>query len=133
MGNLEHQLQSLCRSRLLSRAAKNGVTSYQRKRDLKRIIPGYETSASSAIILKLLDNEQRFEEDRRSGSPGYSLIKHVEILIAIAAEGQRFLTKTRSATDKKMRLSKREPHSEHYPISLNYMKESGIDSFFCAT
>lgn len=133
MRTLENQLQSLHRPRLLSRAAKNGMNTYLRKRDLKRILIGEVPQNSCDIIHKLLNNECFIENERRAGSPGYSIVKHVEILTAIAAEGQRFLATKSPVKYKKMQSSKREPHLAQQTLATDYMNESGMDSFFCAT
>lgn len=96
MEDIASRLTHLSRPRLLSRAAKNGVRTYSRSRDLKRLLGSNAPGSTAAIVLKLMDREQEIEWKRRTAEPGYSLIRHVDVLIAIAAEGQSVTAATKT-------------------------------------
>ena len=79
-------LAQLRRPRLLIRAARFGMEDYRRERDLKRLI-GTEVPEKMEITLpRLLDEEHRLEETRRTGDATYSLCRHVEVMIALMSE-----------------------------------------------
>ena len=96
MEDLRTQLNTLARPRLLARAAREGIGHYARKRDLPRILaplPDVAGLSVGDVLVKLLDRERQQERARCAGQPNYSLVRHLETLIAIAAEGQLFLAK----------------------------------------
>lgn len=72
------------RPKLLVSAARHGLCDYNRSRDLARIllVPRIPTGALTC----LRDCETDLEERRLSGDPGYSCLRHVEVLIALMAE-----------------------------------------------
>lgn len=72
------------RPRLLIAAARHGMEDYRRNRDLPRLIgPGI---AAAEVIDRLTELEERLEDSRRAGDPGWSCLRHVEVLIALLAE-----------------------------------------------
>ncbi|MCZ8152436.1 MAG: DUF6477 family protein [Rhodobacteraceae bacterium] len=72
------------RPRLLIAAARHGMEDYRRTRDLPRLIgPGI---AAAEVIDRLAALEERLEDSRRTGDPGWSCLRHVEVLIALLAE-----------------------------------------------
>lgn len=72
------------RPRLLITAARHGMEDYRRNRDLPRLIgPGI---AAADVINRLAALEERLEDSRRAGDPGWSCLRHVEVLIALLAE-----------------------------------------------
>jgi Family of unknown function (DUF6477) len=72
------------RPKLLVSAARHGLCDYNRSRDLARILllPRIPLRA----LESLRDCETEMEDRRLSGDPGYSCLRHVEVLIALMAE-----------------------------------------------
>lgn len=80
------RLSSLRRPRLLVRAARIGATTYIRDKSLHRLL-GYGTLPKpSAAILKLLDIEFMLNARRLSGDAGYTMARHIDVLIALMGE-----------------------------------------------
>ena len=79
-------LASLRRPRLLMRAARFGLAEYRRERDLRR----YVATATSPedTVSSLISVEAKFEATRVAGDAGYSVARHIEVLIALLAEAQ---------------------------------------------
>jgi len=88
MSDLSTLLANLRRPRLLIRAARHGITDYRRDRDLRRLIDVTTPPSPEAALAKLFDAEERTEETRRAGDAGYSLGRHVDLLIAMLAEAR---------------------------------------------
>lgn len=86
MTDIRTLISDLRRPRLLLRAARFGAADYRRDRDLKRLLHGEALPAPEHTLPRLIDAEGRMEETRRSGDASYSLIRHIEILIALIAE-----------------------------------------------
>jgi len=86
MTDIRALLSDLRRPRLLVRAARFGLGDYRRDRDLKRLIDG--STAPHRTLPRLLDEEQRIEQIRRSGDASYSVGRHIELLIALMAEAR---------------------------------------------
>lgn len=78
-------LTKLKRPRLLIRAAHHGLEEYNRNRDLKRLFNASPPSPDIAME-RLCHEEAGLEEARKSGSAGYSVARHVDVMIAILAE-----------------------------------------------
>lgn len=79
-------LASLRRPRLLIRAARLGQLDYCRNRDLKRLLQVPCAPAPETALFHLLEAEEELECARQQGVAGYSLPRHIELLIAIMAE-----------------------------------------------
>ena len=137
MEDLRTQLNTLARPRLLARAAREGIGHYARKRDLPRILaplPDVAGLSVGDVLVKLLDRERQQERARCAGQPNYSLVRHLETLIAIAAEGQLFLAKKSQEGRHENGRSKSGTPEENVAISDCYQRKlSGMDSFFFAT
>jgi hypothetical protein len=88
MSDFHNLLAGLRRPRLLLRAARHGLCDYRRDRDLRRLIGGQTLPAPDAALPRLMQEEARLEEIRGSGDMGYSLVRHVEVLIALMAEAR---------------------------------------------
>lgn len=88
MTDFQTILQELKRPRLLIRAARLGIAQYNRSRDLRRLMRGVGTPTPEAALKRLIDEEARLEEVRKSGEAAYSLARHIEILIAMMAEAR---------------------------------------------
>ncbi|MFC3117853.1 DUF6477 family protein [Jhaorihella thermophila] len=83
-------LTSLRRPRMLVRTARIGAQDYRRDRDLQRLL-GYGTlPRPAAAVMRLMEMEHELDQQRRSGDAGYSLTRHLDILIALMGEAQLF-------------------------------------------
>ncbi|THD83054.1 hypothetical protein E7811_13015 [Aliigemmobacter aestuarii] len=79
-------LNDLRRPGLLIRAARIGLSDYRRDRDLRRLIGLGGSEGPEATLPRLLAEEARLEAERTGGEAGYSLCRHIDILIALLAE-----------------------------------------------
>lgn len=73
------------RPQLLIRAARLGLSDYRRDRDLKRLLNGQQPSPDRSVP-RLLSEEEMLEENRQRGDAGYSVMRHIEVMIALMAE-----------------------------------------------
>ncbi|MDF3413680.1 hypothetical protein HKX54_04360 [Sulfitobacter sp. M57] len=81
-------LNTLHRPRLMMRAARIGAEEYRRSAHLPRLL-GYGTlPRHGAVLLKLMDIEATLEEQRIGSDGSYSLIRHLDVLIAMVAEAR---------------------------------------------
>lgn len=81
-------LTGLRRPRLLIRAARHGLEEYRRDRDLRRLIGGSGVPAPIDALPRLISEEARLEDIRGTGDATYSLVRHIEVLIALMAEAR---------------------------------------------
>ncbi|MDZ4137698.1 MAG: DUF6477 family protein [Erythrobacter sp.] len=88
MTDFRRLLAELHRPRLLIRAARHGMTDYRRDRDLRRLINTQGFATPEVALPRLLSEEERLEAIRRTGDAGYSLSRHIELLIALMAEAR---------------------------------------------
>ena len=88
MSEIFSMLNTLRRPRLLIRAARHGMPDYNRERTLTRLIESRHNLAPEAIVEKLIQEESRVEDERRSGNGAYSVGQHIEILIALMSEAR---------------------------------------------
>ncbi|WGW03133.1 DUF6477 family protein [Tropicibacter oceani] len=87
-------LNDLRRPRLLIRAARIGAQDYRRAH-LHRLL-GYGTlPRPGAALMKLIELETDLDDRRRSDDAGYSVSRHVELLVAMMGEA-RLLREARS-------------------------------------
>ena len=88
MTDFKAVLATLRRPRLLIRAARHGLQDYRRDRDLSRLIGGVGPAHGAFALPRLIEAEAETEQDRTSGSATYSIVRHVELLIALMAEAR---------------------------------------------
>lgn len=81
-------LATLRRPRLLISAARFGLTDYNRTRDLGRLFRASPPPGPTVAISRLIDEEAQLEGTRLSGDAGYSISRHVEVLIALMGEAR---------------------------------------------
>ena len=81
----ESDLSRLRRPGLLLRAARAGLTEYNRKRMLRRLLPDV---ATADVLQALLHRERLCEAERQSQSATYSVSRHVELLVALISEAR---------------------------------------------
>ena len=86
MTDFRNLLSDLRRPALLLRAARFGLTDYQRDRDLKRLLRESAAGGPEKTLTRLLHEENMLEETRKAGDASYSLTRHIELLIALLAE-----------------------------------------------
>lgn len=86
MTDFRNLLSDLRRPALLLRAARFGLSDYQRDRDLKRLLRQAAAGGPEKTLPRLIHEENLLEETRKAGDASYSLTRHVELLIALLAE-----------------------------------------------
>ncbi|MCX7559889.1 DUF6477 family protein [Sulfitobacter sp. F26204] len=81
-------LNALHRPRLMMRAARIGAQEYRRSAHLPRLL-GYGALPRNGIaLLKLIEIEATLEEQRIGSDASYSLVKHLDVLIAMVGEAR---------------------------------------------
>ena len=86
MTDLRNLLGDLRRPAMLIRAARFGLVDYRRERDLRRLI--HSEPSPDRALPRLLEVEEQIEEARRTGDPGYSASRHIDVLIAMLGEAR---------------------------------------------
>lgn len=81
------RLEALTRSRLLVQAARFGLGEYQRPVALRRLL-GRVPPPGDGVLDALLDLEQAQEDARTAGATTWRAGTHVEVLVAVMAEGR---------------------------------------------
>lgn len=81
-------LARLRRPALLIRAARAGLAEYDRARDLRRLLPRAGQPAPGRALAALVEAEALADADRRAGRAGYSVVRHVGLLVALLAEAR---------------------------------------------
>lgn len=81
-------LSSLRRPRLLIRTARIGAQEYCRTRHLQRLLGYGAVPGPSAALLRLIEIERDLDDRRREDAAGYSLMRHLDVLIAMMGEAQ---------------------------------------------
>ena len=95
---LHAALDALSRPRLLVDAARHGTASYQRRRDLRRMLRVAIPATAKIALSKLVPMEADLERRRTTNGKGYSLARHVDILTALMAEARDFKSAPPAAT-----------------------------------
>lgn len=88
MTDLNTLLGALRRPRLLIRAARFGLAEYRRTPALRRMFAACGAHSPEQVVRLLAAREAEQEERRRTGDAGYSVARHVELLIALMAEAR---------------------------------------------
>lgn len=88
MTDLLAVLSELRRPRLLMQAARHGIQDYCRNRDLSRLTRSHALQAPGEALSLLIREEQAVEDTRQRGDASYSIIRHIDLLIAILAEAR---------------------------------------------
>ncbi|WP_377188226.1 DUF6477 family protein [Ruegeria meonggei] len=90
MHDLMTMITSLRRPRLLARAAKIGAQDYDRDRHLQRILGYGSLPGTGAALVRLLEMEREVNAQRQEEDAAYSLVRHLDLLIALLGEAQLF-------------------------------------------
>ncbi len=88
MQDLLGMIAALNRPRLLVRAARFGVEDYDRDVHLPRLLKSSDAPRPGRAVIMLLAEEAAQETNRRSEGTGYTLARHVELLIALLGEAR---------------------------------------------
>ncbi len=90
MLDLMTMITTLRRPRLLARAAKFGAQDYSRERHLQRILGYGRLPGSGPALVRLLEMERELNSLRKEEDTAYSLVRHLDLLIAILGEAQLY-------------------------------------------
>jgi Family of unknown function (DUF6477) len=84
MSDFRKLLSEMRRPALLMRAARHGLSDYQRGRWLKRL--ALTETTPERTVAQLFSVEEHLEETRISGDASYSIAQHIDVLIALLGE-----------------------------------------------
>ncbi|WP_170348529.1 DUF6477 family protein [Ruegeria atlantica] len=90
MQDLMTMITTLRRPRLLARAAKHGAQDYDRDRHLQRILGYGSLPGTGAALMRLMEMEREVNTQRVDEDAAYSLVRHLDLLIALLGEAQLF-------------------------------------------
>ncbi len=88
MQDLMTMISTIRRPRLLIRAARFGAQEYNRDRHLQRVLGYGALPRPAAALMRLMEVERVLDDQRRDDDAGYSLTRHLDVLIAMMGEAQ---------------------------------------------
>ena len=88
MLNTHQILSALRRPKILIRAARLGLSEYNRDADLRYIARTTKTPRVGEAIETLISQEKELETSRRDGDARYSVHQHIRVLTALLAEAR---------------------------------------------
>lgn len=88
MQDIISRLNALHRPQLLMRAARIGAENYRRVTHLRRLLNYSTLPRSGPALMQLIDLEADLNAQRKMADAGYSLIRHVEVIIAMIGEAR---------------------------------------------
>ncbi|MDU8911535.1 DUF6477 family protein [Aestuariicoccus sp. MJ-SS9] len=88
MKDISSILQSLRRPRLLIRAARIGAHDYRRDPHLGRVLGTVTLPRTAAALVRLIEIESDLDAQRVAQNAGYSISRHVEVLVAMMGEAR---------------------------------------------
>ena len=88
MQDILSMLSALRRPRLLMRAARIGAEDYRRSAHLPRLLGYGQLPRHGAALMRLIEIEGELNAQRVSDDSSYSLLRHIDILIAIVGEAR---------------------------------------------
>ena len=86
MQDILSMLGALRRPRLLMRAARIGAEDYRRSAHLPRLLGYGQLPRHGAALMRLIEIEREMNDQRREADAGYSLSRHLDVLIAMVGE-----------------------------------------------
>lgn len=86
MSRLLATLDKIRRPQTLMRAARFGLSDYNRDRDLKRLTREQKVPSPHKALTALVAMEEVLENNRCNGFGTYSVARHIEVLAAIMGE-----------------------------------------------
>lgn len=81
-------LAQLTRPQLLVRAARYGLSHYNRDNSMRRMLPGEVAPPPGQAFEALKEREEAMELARREGGAAYSPARHVELLASLIDEAR---------------------------------------------
>ncbi|NOE33041.1 DUF6477 family protein [Ruegeria sp. HKCCD7318] len=90
MQDLMTMITTLRRPRMLTRAAKFWAQDYNRDRHLQRILGYGSLPGSGQALLRLIEMEKEVNAQRKDDDAAYSLVRHLDLLIALLGEAQLY-------------------------------------------
>lgn len=88
MQDLHSMLNARRRPALMMRAARIGAKDYRRSAHLPRVLGYGILPRHGAALMQLLDIESGLETQRTMSDASYSLIRHIDVLIAMIGEAR---------------------------------------------
>lgn len=88
MQDILTMLNALHRPRLMMRAARIGAEDYRRTAHLPRLLGYGSLPRHGAALIKLMEIEATLEDQRKLSDASYSLIRHLDVLIAMVGEAR---------------------------------------------
>lgn len=88
MQDILSMLNALHRPRLLIRAARIGAEDYRRAAHLPRLLGYGQLPRHGAALMRLMEIEGELNALRLSEDSSYSLLRHIDLLIAIVGESR---------------------------------------------
>ncbi len=88
MQDVLSHLSTVSRPRLLVRAARIGAQDYRRELHLPRLLGMARLPRSGEALMRLSDIEADLNAQRLNEDAGYSLSRHIDVLIALVAEAR---------------------------------------------
>ncbi|MFU8881450.1 MAG: DUF6477 family protein [Rhodobacterales bacterium] len=88
MSDILNRLDRLRRPRLLIRAARIGAEDYRRDIHLPRLLGHGGLPRHIKALSHLMEMEAAMDASRRAQEANYSMIQHVEVMIAVIAEAR---------------------------------------------
>lgn len=88
MQDILTMLNQMQRPRLLMKAARIGAEDYRRGVHLPRLLGYGNLPRHGAALLKLIEMEDVMNTQRKSDDSAYTLLRHVDVLIAIVGESR---------------------------------------------
>ncbi len=90
MQDLTTMLKNFRRPRTLVRGAKIGAQDYNRDRQLQRLLGYGSLPGPGQALIKLMEMEKEHDDQRRNQDDGYSVARHLDLLIAVVGEAQLY-------------------------------------------
>lgn len=88
MQDILSMLHALHRPSLMMRAARIGADDYRRKAHLPRLLGHRILPGPGQACIQLMAIESDLEEKRVNDDAGYSMVYHLDVLIALVAEAR---------------------------------------------
>lgn len=86
MKDIISMLHTIKRPRLLMRAARIGSQDYRRSVHLPRLLGYGQLPRHGPALMKLVEIEDDLNTQRKDRDSAYSLLRHIDIMIAIVGE-----------------------------------------------